>query len=75
MNINILRYSLFGIAGGSFFFADSRRKYGYQPVKSLYFCVDQQKGTAILGHVNLLNVYRNPKSELSSQEKKWVGLR
>ena len=27
----------------SFFFADSRKKKGFQPAKSLYFCVGQQK--------------------------------
>ena len=26
-----------------FFFADSRRKKGFQPLKNLYFCVDRQK--------------------------------
>ena len=39
-----------------FFFADSSRKKGFQPVKSPYFCVGQQKKkrTAILDHVNRL---------------------
>ena len=51
----------------NFFSADSSRKKGFQPNKSLYFCVSQQKKrtarkeslkeTAILGHVNRLNVY------------------
>ena len=46
------------------FFADSRRKKGFQPVKNLYFCVGQQKKraarkepvkrTAILEYVNQL---------------------
>ena len=39
------------------FFADSIRKKGFQPVKSLYFCVgEQKKRTAILKHVNRLKV-------------------
>ena len=45
-----------------FFFADSSRKKGSQRVKSFYFCIGQQKKkepvkrTAILGHVNWLNL-------------------
>ena len=46
-------------SSGSFFFADSRRKNGFQQVKSSFFCVGQQKKepvkrTAISGHVNRL---------------------
>ena len=44
------------------FFADSRRKKGFQPIKSLYCCEGQQKKKknclkriAILEHVNRLN--------------------
>ena len=31
-----------------FFFADSRRKRGFQPVKSPYFCVGQKKKNELL---------------------------
>ena len=36
------------LQGVLFFFADSRRKKGFQPVKSLYFCVGQQKKKELL---------------------------
>ena len=43
------------------FFYDSRRNISFQPVKSPYICVGQQrkepvKKTAILGHVKRLNI-------------------
>ena len=32
----------------NFFFADSRREKGFQPVKSLYFCVGKRKKNRML---------------------------
>ena len=46
------------------FFANSRRKNGFQPVEGPYFCLEQQKKknepvkkNAILGHVNRLKIF------------------
>ena len=67
-------------SSGSLFFADSRRKNGFQPVKSAYFCAGQQKKrtarkepvkrTAILGHVNRLIIDHLKYKKLVRSEKK-----